>query len=267
MRPKSTSSRTQFSLRVVTSLRGQRCSRKPAIMQAKHCSRTTDVLRKEEGGHGSTRKLCAPAAERNCEHILSRLVPLIEDRVSASGRRTDILEVASGTGQHAAALAVALGKSERLARIETDWTVVLHPSDIPSDDGFGSIRAYAQDVDDAHVEMREPISLDCTCDSFVEMFRAEAGRDHVDGIFAVNMCHISPLAATEGLVLSAGRLLCDGGFLAIYGPFKDENDQFTTESNKAFDAVCMGPCRRRSHAPTFSLYALRARSLVSDFAP
>ena len=55
------------------------------------------------------------------------------------------------------------------------------------------------------------------------------------GIFVANMCHISPFAATMGLVSEGSKLLAPGGFLAIYGPFKDEDDRFTTESNRAFD--------------------------------
>ena len=132
-------------------------------------------------GVGAGRKLCAPAAERNCEHIVKELLPLIEERVvSNAGRQTThLLEVASGTGQHAAALAAALAAP--LANLPQRHDVVIHPSDLYSQDGFGSIAAYAAEVSIEYVEVRRPVHLDCTT-NFAETFRdEETGAQHVDG--------------------------------------------------------------------------------------
>merc|ERR1719238_1403904 len=55
-----------------------------------------------------------------------------------------------------------------------------------------------------------------------------------DFVYAINLTHIAPWAASLGLLDIAGARLRDGGTLLIYGPFK-VNGQFTTASNAAFD--------------------------------
>lgn len=78
-----------------------------------------------------------------------------------------------------------------------------------------------------------------------------------DGVYNINMIHISPWAATlvraallravlaltlgsrQGLLREAGRLLKAGGFLLMYGPYK-VGGEFTTESNREFDASLRG---------------------------
>ncbi|MGU3480297.1 DUF938 domain-containing protein, partial [Methylobacterium sp. D48H] len=57
----------------------------------------------------------------------------------------------------------------------------------------------------------------------------------VDGIVCINMIHIAPWAATEGLMAGAGRALSAGGVLFLYGPFREADRSFA-ESNAAFDA-------------------------------
>jgi hypothetical protein len=56
-----------------------------------------------------------------------------------------------------------------------------------------------------------------------------------DAIVNINMTHISPWAATEGLMAGAGRVLPEGGVLVLYGPFV-ESEVETAASNLAFDA-------------------------------
>jgi hypothetical protein len=56
-----------------------------------------------------------------------------------------------------------------------------------------------------------------------------------DAVVAINMIHIAPWTAAEGLLAGAGRLLVPGGALYLYGPFK-ENGRHTAPSNAAFDA-------------------------------
>lgn len=64
--------------------------------------------------------------------------------------------------------------------------------------------------------------------------RMALGRDVVDAIVAVNLCHIAPMPATLGLLALSGIALRDGGRLCIYGPFL-VNGQPTTPSNANFD--------------------------------
>jgi hypothetical protein len=56
-----------------------------------------------------------------------------------------------------------------------------------------------------------------------------------DAVVSINMIHIAPWTAAEGLMAGAGRLLAPGGVLYLYGPFK-ENGEHTAPSNAAFDA-------------------------------
>ncbi len=205
-----------------------------------HGQNTMDTLHVLHGGEVERRKLVAAAAERNQQAILAVIMPVLNrQRVGRAGERVDVLEVASGTGQHAFAIAQAL--SERPAESGAALgPVIVHPSDLPSEDGFGSIRAYAADHRSRHhkeeITMEDPIALDCSSDEMVRVARKSAGVDHFDLILCVNMTHIAPIQATEGLIASSGELLRVGGALAIYGPFKDAQGRFTTESNESFDA-------------------------------
>ena len=58
---------------------------------------------------------------------------------------------------------------------------------------------------------------------------------HADAVVSINMIHIAPWAAAQGLMAGAARLLDPGGILYLYGPFK-ENGRHTAPSNAAFDA-------------------------------
>lgn len=154
----------------------------------------------------SDRKVAA-AAERNQEVILQVMKPLLQP----SSR---ILEVASGTGQHAAAFGRAF-----------DCTI--QPSDMVTDD-FDSIRAWSSGLDN----VLDPIQLDCT-----QEYSWDSSTTHTlyDAVICINMTHISPIKATQGLCHKAGQVLKPGGLLCIYGPFL-VNGKPTTPSNSAFDA-------------------------------
>jgi hypothetical protein len=56
-----------------------------------------------------------------------------------------------------------------------------------------------------------------------------------DAMVSINMIHIAPWTAAEGLMAGAERILTAGDMLYLYGPFK-ENGQHTAPSNAAFDA-------------------------------
>lgn len=148
----------------------------------------------------------APATHRNREpifEVLARWLP-------GSAR---VLEVASGTGQHAVYLA---GRMPGLAWQPTE----VDPDSLPS------IEAWIADAGRQNV--LPPRLLDASDVDWPE----DVGR--VDAIFTANLLHISPWSVGLGLVSGAGRALRDGGLLLIYGPFKMEGAH-TAPSNAAFD--------------------------------
>jgi SAM-dependent methyltransferase len=149
-------------------------------------------------------KLSWGAPERNKQPILEALQRVLPP----SGT---LLEIASGTGQHAVYFA------EHLA----GWTI--QPTDFEPEN-LESITAWVRDSKLAN--LREPVRLDVTePDWHVEAATA---------IFCANMIHIAPWQAAEGLVRGAGRLLPPGGSLVVYGPFRIDG-QHTAPSNQSFD--------------------------------
>ncbi|WP_337925379.1 DUF938 domain-containing protein [Croceicoccus gelatinilyticus] len=150
-------------------------------------------------------KQYAPATERNSEPIASVLRTILPERGV-------VLEIASGTGEHAVHFARAFPALE--------W----QPTDV-SDAALASIAAWRAESGLANV--REPLPLDLIDGSWPV--------DHADAIFCANMAHIAPWEATVGLFAGAGEVLADGAPLAIYGPFI-ERDRPTAPSNLAFDA-------------------------------
>ena len=148
-------------------------------------------------------RLYAPATLRNREPILHALRPRLPPRGL-------VLEVASGTGEHAAYLAAALPH------------LAFQPTD-PDPAHRASIAAWTSDLPNVH----PPLALDASAPDW-PIRRAEA-------VLCINMVHIAPWAATEGLVRGATRLLPAGGVLCLYGAFKRDG-RHTAPSNAAFDA-------------------------------
>ena len=148
--------------------------------------------------------LFAPAVARNREAILDVLRP----RLPASG---SVLEVASGSGEHIIHFASALpGLS---------WQ--------PSDADPRALKSIAAHTRSAGLtNILAPLPLDARAQPW--------SVPRADAVLAINMIHIAPWAATEGLMASAGRLLPDGGLLYLYGPFKVAGAH-TAPSNAAFD--------------------------------
>lgn len=149
-------------------------------------------------------KRFSPAAERNRDAILARLV----DWLPATGT---VLEIASGSGQHAVHFAAALPG--------LDW----QPSDIDPD-AIESIRAWSEEAGLPNV--RAPLRLDVT--------ESPWPAPRVAAILCCNMIHISPWASTLGLCRGAGETLLPGGSLILYGPFMRDG-RHTAPSNEAFD--------------------------------
>lgn len=144
----------------------------------------------------------APATLRNRAAIATMLGELLP----ASGA---VLEVASGSGEHCAYFA------EHFPRLE--W----HPSD-PDPDALASIASWCEGL----ANVRPPVALDAAA--------ARWPVAHADAILCINMVHISPWAATLGLMAGAGRLLPSGAPLILYGPYR-EAGMATAPSNEAFD--------------------------------
>lgn len=153
----------------------------------------------------------SPAAERNQAPILSMLRPLL----GATGRA---LEIASGTGQHAAHFAAALPGWQ--------W----QPTDV-GDTGFDTIRAWARQAGASNVA--RPRRLDVR-DSVWPSDDAPF-TEPFDLVYAANLLHISPWPCCADLMHGAARCLAPTGLLVLYGPFI-ESDVPTTPSNLAFDA-------------------------------
>jgi hypothetical protein len=145
----------------------------------------------------------APATARNRAPILA----VLRDILPPSGL---VLEVASGTGEHVRFFADALP--------QLDW----QPSD-PDPDALASIEAWSE----GSPNIRPPIRIDAA--------RANWPIGRADAILCINMAHISPWAATEGLFASAARALPQGAPLYLYGPYR-RSDTPTAPSNEAFDA-------------------------------
>jgi SAM-dependent methyltransferase len=149
-----------------------------------------------------SRRECAPAAERNREPILEVL-----RRVLPAGG--SVLEIAAGTGQHAAWFAAALP--------DLTW----QPTDAEAG-MLGSIGAWCEGL----VNVTAPLQLDVTADRWP--------IERADAIVCANMIHIAPWAACEGLLRGAGRVLGPGGVLYLYGPYR-LGGAHTAPSNEAFD--------------------------------
>lgn len=147
----------------------------------------------------------APATERNRAPIADALRTVLPQ----TGL---VLEIASGTGEHAIYFA-----KEYPA---LDW----QPTDV-SDAALASIAAWRQESGLANVQ--PPAKLDLVARDW----RVE----RADAVFCANMTHIAPWQATVGLFDLAGRVLPGGAPLVIYGPFI-EADTPTAPSNLAFDA-------------------------------
>lgn len=123
-----------------------------------------------------------------------------------------VLEIASGSGEHADHFARAMPHLE--------W----QPSD-PDPAARGSIAAWREDAGLAN--LRGPIALDAAARDWP--------IDHADAIVCINMVHISPWRATLGLLAGAARLLPLAAPLIFYGPYR-RADAPTAPSNEAFDA-------------------------------
>jgi len=152
--------------------------------------------------------LSSPAAERNAQAILE----VLRAHLPAQG---PVLEIASGTGLHAATFTAALPGVE--------WI----PSD-PDAEARASLQAWRTRTDLPN--LAEPLALD------VERVDTWP-QGPLKAVVCINMIHISPWSATQALMAGAGRVLSNpGGLLVLYGPYR-EADIETAASNESFDVA------------------------------
>jgi len=146
----------------------------------------------------------APSTLRNRDPILDVLKRVLPE----SGR---VLEIASGSGEHAAYFASRLN--------QLTW----QPS-APNADSRASIRAWAAEA--RADNLLDPVELDVLVDPWPVPQAA--------AMVCINMLHISPWPVTRALMAGAGRTLSSGGVLYLYGPYKIDGAH-TAPSNQAFD--------------------------------
>ena len=153
-------------------------------------------------------RLHSPSVARNKDVIRESFL----DIGVASGR---VLEIASGTGEHAVHIVSAAP--------ELHWIT----SDI-DEDSRHSISAWIKHAGLA-ARIDGPLALDVS--QPVEQW---AVSGDLDGMLSANMIHIAPFAACEGLLRGAGALLKVGGKMVFYGPFSRDGVH-TSPSNQDFD--------------------------------
>lgn len=154
--------------------------------------------------HFGMRKPYAESCDQNREPILAVLREVLADC-------GDVLEVGSGTGQHAVYFARHLSG--------LTW----HTSDLP--ECHPGIRAWLQEAGLSNV--RGPLALDVR-DTLWPL-------DAVDVVFSANTTHIMSWPAVASLFQGAARVLPGGGLLCLYGPFAQDG-QHTSPGNARFDA-------------------------------
>nr|WP_275096459.1 DUF938 domain-containing protein [Sedimenticola hydrogenitrophicus] len=155
-----------------------------------------------------TTKPYAESCDQNREPILSVIRPLFDDRQR-------VLEIGSGTGQHAVYFAAALP--------HLTW----YTSDCA--EYHDGIRLWLEEA--ALPNVRAPLPLDVA--------RSEWPALDVDAVFSANTAHIMHWPEVEAMFAGVGRLLQAGGLFVLYGPFNYQG-RFTSDSNARFDGWLKG---------------------------
>jgi SAM-dependent methyltransferase len=148
--------------------------------------------------------LTSPSVARNRDPILAVLRQFLP-------RTGTVLEIASGTGEHAAHFAASLP--------HLTWQ--------PTDQDEQALNSIATHRAVSRLpNLRAPLRLDAAA--------VDWPVERADAVVAINMVHISPWRATQWLMAGAGRVLPPGSVLYLYGAYK-ENGAHTAPSNEAFD--------------------------------
>ena len=149
------------------------------------------------------------ATDRNRDPILGVLKRILPARGL-------VLEIASGSGEHIVYFARALPE------------LTFQPSD-PDPKTLPSIAAWT--AHEAAANVLPPLAIDASA--------GEWPVQSADAILCINMVHISPWSATQGLIRNAARLLPKGGPLYLYGPYRRAGIA-TAQSNEDFDVSLKG---------------------------
>ena len=202
-------------------------------------------------------RLDAPSFHRNHEPIWSVLEPFL------AGQTGDVLEIGSGTGQHAVELA------------RRTPAICWQPSD-PAAEHLRSIDAWRRTSGLANV--RAPVAIDLSVLDWPSQLKG-ATPGSLLAILCINVLHISPWHVSEHLLAGAPRLLAPRGRLFVYGAFK-RGGEHTSPSNAAFDTSLragnpewgvrdideLGVIAERSGLPLAEVVAMPANNFMLMFA-
>ena len=170
----------------------------------------------------------APATDRNREAILEVLVDEFSDR-------NEVLEIGSGTGQHAVYFANAMS--------HLTWQT----SDVSKN--HSGIRSW---IEFANIDnVKPPLEIDVESVSGID--------GNFDAVYSSNTAHIMSMRAVEFMFELVGNLLPINGKFCLYGPF-NRNGDFTSESNTRFDASL------RSQDPLMGIRNLEDLEVLADKA-
>lgn len=143
------------------------------------------------------------SCEQNRDAILQVIQPLFKDR-------KNVLEIGSGTGQHAVYFAQKMPH------------LIWHTSD--KAENHQGILAWIEEA--ALDNIRAPISLDVSRDKWPNA--------EIDAVFSANTAHIMSWPEVEALIAGVGAQLANNGLFVLYGPFNYDGN-FTSDSNARFD--------------------------------
>jgi hypothetical protein len=179
-------------------------------------------------------RLSAPATQRNREPI----VAVLRRVLPANGA---LLEIASGTGEHAVYFATQIPGR------------IFQPSD-PDPAHRASIAAWR--AADAPATLRAPLALDVTSPDWEA---SEGIPADLAAILCINMIHIAPWSAALGLLRGAAAALGAGRVLYLYGPYR-RGGRHTAASNDAFDRSL------RAQDPAWGVRDLEALAAAAERA-
>jgi SAM-dependent methyltransferase len=173
-------------------------------------------------------------------HVARNREPILEVLRRVLPPQGLVVEIASGSGEHAAYFAKALPA--------LSW----QPTDTDPR-ALASIAAHRTAA--GAPNLLAPLRLDVEAEEWL----VERG----DALVCINMIHITPWAASEGLIAGARRLLRAGGVLYLYGPYRI-GGRHTAPSNQEFDAFLRGQNAQWGVRDLTDVTALAARH---GFAP
>jgi SAM-dependent methyltransferase len=150
----------------------------------------------------------AAATERNS-------LPILEVIRSEFEHASTVLEIGSGTGQHA----VSFGNALNHLFWQTSELIENH----------AGIHAWLDE--EGLPNVRKPIELD--------VMAADVSPQDYDAVFSANTAHIMSYEAVEKLFSLVGKTLRDNGIFCLYGPFR-QGGEFNTQSNADFDRSLRG---------------------------